>query len=211
MQDEITQPVVKQALGTRWDDLSAIVRRHYDMCPGEPSALTITGTMEEVFHSKMAKPFLLPARFFGALIPYSGRNIPTHVTNRTLEDDRQSMFWHRQLQFPGRPTSTFRSRMVYLRDDEIIEYVRFGLGIRMRLSVEHDALIFTSRGYLWNLGWFSISIPDWLLLGQARIIEQAISDDDFRIDFDITHPLFGRTFGYRGTFSITHNSAVAST
>ncbi|MCM8857806.1 MAG: DUF4166 domain-containing protein [Candidatus Thiodiazotropha sp.] len=36
----------------------------------------------------------------------------------------------------------------------------------------------------------------------AVITEKAISEKMFKMDFKITHPLFGRTFSYHGDFSI---------
>jgi hypothetical protein len=94
--------------------------------------------------------------------------------------------------------------MEHLQDDEIIEYVRFGLGIRMRLSVEEGALIFSSTRYLWNLGFLRLSLPTWLILGHARIEERGLSADRIAMTFEMVHPWFGKTFGYEGRFSIKH-------
>ena len=202
MQQEQPLSIMQQALGKEWDRLDPIVKRHYAMAPGTTSDMAIHGTMERVFHSNMAKPFLLPGRLFGALVPYRGNDIPTVVRNWTKEDNPKAMFWHRTLQFPDKPLTEFRSRMEYAGGDEIIEYVRFGLGIRMRMSVEDGALVFTSAGYVWDMGAARIPIPTWAILGDARIIEKAVSDEEFYIDFTMVHPLLGETFGYSGTFSI---------
>ncbi|MCP3662741.1 MAG: DUF4166 domain-containing protein [Gammaproteobacteria bacterium] len=92
--------------------------------------------------------------------------------------------------------------MEYAQADEIIEYVRYGMGIRMRMSVLNGALVFKSLGYVWQLGGVTLPIPTWAILGDTEIIEQAISDNEFYIDFKMTHPILGRTFAYSGTFSI---------
>ncbi len=202
MQQEHPTSIMQQALGKQWQRLDDIVKHHYEMAPGTTVDMTIHGTMDRVFHSNIAKLFLLPGRVFGALVPYRGINIPTQVRNWTTEDNTKSMFWHRTLQFPGKPLTEFRSRMEYAGGNEIIEYVRFGLGIRMRMSVDAGALIFNSAGYVWDTGLSRIPIPTWAILGDARIIERAISEDEFYIDFSMAHPLFGKTFGYSGTFSI---------
>ncbi len=194
--------VMQRALGDNWQRLEGIVQRHYEMAPGCSSEMTITGVMDEVFHSYIAKLFLLPARIFGALVPYRGKAIQTVVRNWTTADDPYAMFWHRTLRFPGRPPVEFRSRMEYWHGDEIIEYVRYGLGIRMRMSVEDGALVFKSSAYVWRFAGLPLNIPAWALLGDAKIVERALSDKAFYICFEIVHPLFGRTFGYSGTFSI---------
>lgn len=198
----IKEPVIKQALGESWEELAEIVKQHYDITPGEASKMTIRGVIDQVYHSNIAKLFLLPGRIFGALVPYKGKNIPTEVRNWTSENNHKAMFWYRTLEFPNKPPLIFSSRMEYINDDEIIEYVRYGLGIRMKMSVDNGALVFKSRNYVWKVGATSVPIPTWLILGDAVITEKAISDDEFYMDFYMIHPLFGQTFSYSGTFSI---------
>jgi hypothetical protein len=197
-----TTSIMKMALGEKWDYLDDIVKRHYEMAPGTASNVTIHGRMDQVFHSNIAKLFLLPGRIFGALVPYRGENIPTEVRNWTRGDNVKAMFWYRKLQFPGKPQTEFKSRMEYAGGDEIIEFVKYGLGIRMRMSVNDGALVFTSTGYVWDMGWARVPIPTWAILGDAQIIEKGISEYDFYIDFNMVHPLFGRTFGYSGEFKM---------
>jgi hypothetical protein len=38
------------------------------------------------------------------------------------------------------------------------------------------------------------------LLGSATISEHAVLEDEFYLDFTITHPLWGETYRYRGRF-----------
>ena len=197
------RPVIKEALGSNWEDLAEIIKQHYDITPGKSSNMMIKGDMDEVYHSLIAKLFLLPGRIFGALVPYKGKNVPTKVRNWTTTEDNSSMFWHRTLEFPNKPPIIFQSRMEYIEGDEIIEYVRYGMGIRMRVSVKDSALIFKSIGYVWEIGPLMIRIPTWAILGDSEITEKAISSNKFFIDFNMTHPIFGRTFSYSGTFHIS--------
>jgi hypothetical protein len=196
------RPIFKQALGDDWEKLHPVVRKHYDLTPGHDQEVTMQGTMHEVDHSRIAKIFLLVGRVFGALIPYKGKNIPTTVRNWTALQGGHSMFWHRTFVFPGGRPIVFSSRMIYLSDNEIIEYVRFGMGIRMRLSVIDGALVYESCGYQWDIGGVTIRIPEWLLLGSGLITESGLSDSEFRMDFQMHHPIFGKTFSYTGNFFI---------
>ncbi|MCP4264023.1 MAG: DUF4166 domain-containing protein, partial [Candidatus Brocadiaceae bacterium] len=153
-------------------------------------------------HSKIAKLFLLPGRFFGALVPYQGKEIPTEVKNWTTEDNLQAMFWYRTLFFPNRSPVIFRSRMEYIGGSEIIEYVKYGMGIRLHTYSKNNALYFRSMGYIWKIGPITLPIPNWMILGDAEIVEKSISDTEFFIDFKMIHPLFGKTFSYTGIFNI---------
>ena len=195
-------PVIKAALGVQWEQLGDVVKRHYDMTPGETTEMQIEGVMDEVYHSLFAKLFLLPGRIFGALVPYRGKLIATEVRNWTTAENDQAMFWHRTLHFPKKGDVIFRSRMEHVGNDEIIEFVKFGMGIRMQMSVEDSALVFNSLGYLWQLGSLKLPIPSWLILGDARIVERPVSNQDFYIEFTMDHPILGRTFSYSGKFSI---------
>ena len=118
----------------------------------------------------------------------------------------EAMFWHRSFHFPGRRPVLFRSRMEFLHDNRIVEFVRFRLGIRMDLSVEDGGLRYDSRGYMWKLGPLRLVIPDWLLLGKAVIRETPLSEDEFQVDFHIHHPWWGQTFGYRGRFRLSEEN-----
>lgn len=199
------QSVMAQALGNHWDELENVVKLHYSIVPGQSCRITVKGVMDEVYHSPYAKLFLLPARLFGALVPYKGKHVPTEVRNWSTPGNTKAMFWHRTLRFEGRAPHSFASRMEHYKDDEIIEYVRYGIGVRLRMSVREGALVFQSLSHVWKVAGMMIKIPDWLLLGSARITEKAMTDDQFQMDFEMIHPLFGRTFAYSGVFSIAND------
>jgi hypothetical protein len=201
------RPVMQRALGEEWEKLHAAVRRHYDLTPGREQSCTLEGTMEEITYALLAKPFILAGRMFGALVPYRGQNVPVEVLNRTYRD-RPAMFWHRTFRFQGRKPYVFQSRMEHLEGREIVEFVRLNLGICMHLAEIDGALCYTSNGYLWRLGPFHIRIPDWLLLGRARIIEHGVDNDTIALDFVIRHPLWGQTFSYRGRFRLQDSAAT---
>ena len=202
MNMELTEPVMKAALGEDWFRLDEAVRRHYDLTPGQESEMNMNGTMQEVDHSRIAKLYLIPGRVFGALIPYRGENVAVSVRNWTTTANRRAMFWHRVFDFGTNRKAVFASRMEYIGGNEIIEYVRFGLGIRMRLSVENGALIYRSSGYQWDIAAAKLPIPTWLILGDGEIVETGISDTEFSMSFRMRHPVFGKTFSYSGNFGI---------
>jgi hypothetical protein len=159
----------------------------------------------QVDFSTIGKLFITASRLLDALVPYRGSEIPVRVRNWSRADS-SAMFWHRTFRYPGRSPVIFQSRMEYVGDRHIVEYVKYGLGIRMRLSAEGESLRYDSRGYQWKLGPMRLYIPDWLLLGKAVIRETPISEQAFRVDFEINHPLWGRTFEYSGEFSFSPES-----
>jgi hypothetical protein len=201
MQNESVLPVIRKALGSQWHLLHPAVRRHYDIRPDGITRLHLKGTMYEVDHAGIIKPFMWIARLFGALVPYRGRNLPVEVVN-SVQPGSGILYWQRHFHFPGKKPFRFISRMEHLRNNEIVEYVRFNLGICMAMSERDGHLCYESRGYLWHLGHFTLRIPDWLLLGYATIIEHGIDEKTIELEFSIHHPLFGRTFTYSGSFEL---------
>jgi hypothetical protein len=194
-------PLLRRALGEdAWHRLAPVVRRHYGISPTDGTPRVLRGVMEEIFHAPIVKPWLALARNFEALVPYQGRDVPTEVRNWTDPAQPGALFWHRTFSFPDDRRTVFSSRMVAGADSELLELLRLGVGIRMRVSERDGALVFTGKNHCWRLGTALISIPNWALLGDAAIVETAVSEDELRVDFEIVHPLFGRTFGYRGRF-----------
>ena len=192
---------IRQALNEDWHQLGEIIRRHYDLTPHSDSRFELEGVMD-VTVSSIGRLFVSISRLFDALVPFPGQGVPVRVRNWSQADSRE-MFWHRTFRYPERKPVVFRSRMAYAGGRDIVEYVKFGLGIRMRLCAEGETLRYDSRGYLWNLGFVKVPIPDWLLLGRAVIREIPESDERFRVEFAVEHPLWGRTFGYAGKFVLS--------
>jgi hypothetical protein len=201
MNKEKNIPVIRHALGSQWEKLHPTVRRHYNLSADDAAYLRLTGTMYEVDHAAIIKPFIWIAGLFGALVPYRGRDLPVEVINK-VKQDGNTLYWQRHFHFPGKGPYRFTSRMETLKNNEIVEYVRYKLGIRMAMSVQNGALCYRSRGYLWKLGPLNVYIPDWLLLGEATIMERGIDDKTVELDFVIRHPLFGQTFTYSGCFTL---------
>jgi hypothetical protein len=196
---------IRQALGSDWPSLGEVIRRHYDLPPQTETRLEVEGIME-VTVSPVGRLFVTAGRLLDALVPFRGRDIPVTVRNWS-QSDSNAMFWHRTFRYPKRQPIVFRSRMEHAGGEEIVEYVKYGLGIRMRLSAEGDTLRYDSRGYQWKLGPLTLRIPDWLLLGKAVIREIPESAEAFRVEFSIDHPIWGRTFGYAGRFVFRENPA----
>jgi hypothetical protein len=55
---------------------------------------------------------------------------------------------------------------------EVIEYVRFGIGMRLAVSAEDGALVFRDLGYVWRIAGLRIPLPLGLLLGTAYVEER---------------------------------------
>jgi hypothetical protein len=60
-----------------------------------------------------------------------------------------------------------------------------------------------------------VPIPQWLALGTTSIVEEAVDERRFIMDFRMTHPWFGQLFRYSGVFEVeveqpVHNQRTSS-
>jgi len=197
----MTLPIFRLALGeAAWQRLAPVIRQHYDSAAFGTRRLILQGVMEEIFHAPWVKPWLCLARGFNALVPWQGRDVPVEVSNWADPAYPNTLFWHRLFHFADGGEHVFESRMELGGLGEIIELLRFGVGIRMRVSESGGALVYSARDHCWKIGPWILGIPNWALLGEARIVESMSADGGIHLDFTITHPWFGRSFGYRGRF-----------
>ena len=144
------------------------------------------------------QPYLSFMRLLGALVNQQGKAVPATV-EKWMEGDVQQ--WKRSISFHNGKTVFFKSHWVYAGGNELIEYVNSFMGLRMAVSVEEGELHYTGKHYVIKLGSFLLPIPEWLILGHTTIVETALNDDEFAMDFRLRHPLFGQVFRYAGKFT----------
>lgn len=195
------QPVFKHILGNQWDELGEVIQKHYFLRPFSNDHICVTGLMGEINHSFLAKLLIPFGRLFGALVPYKGRKIPIEVYYHT-KNENGNIYWDRVFMFPGKRPYHFRSFMQHAKNNEVVEYVRFGVGMRLKVTAEQGALVFRNAGYIWRVANISIPIPLHIILGTAYVEERPIDSTKFSMKMELEHPLFGMLFQYRGEFSL---------
>ena len=191
-----TIPLLQKTLGADWDKLPPVIQRHYRTSINKSTC--IKGHME-IGYPNYLLPLVSLIHLLGGLVLKRGKQIETLV-KKTVTVKNDTLFWSRDLKYPDNNKDYFLSKMIYLHDHELIEYVRFGFGLRLKVSVENDKLIYRSNGHIWQYGKLILTFPDWLVLGNATIIEVPITNQQFRLYFTIRHPLFGLTYWYHGEF-----------
>ncbi len=197
-------PEFKTALGSDWDKLPQVILDHYDI-PNKFDRLVVKGVMDEVQLKPILRLAMPVLRFLGALVARPGKNVPTTLINY-ITSEKEGMQWERTFHFPD-GDETFFTKMVADGSGQIIEYVKFGLGIRLKVWVEDDCLHYLQKSYVLNLfDRLKLPFPNWLGLGTGWIKESVVDQETFRVDFGIDHPLLGKVFGYSGNFKIVEKT-----
>jgi len=193
-------PVFKSVLGRSWEDLGDVIKRHYFLKPESDDYICVTGEMSEIYHSNIAKLIIPFGLVFGAVVPYKGKNVPIDVHYRSSISN-SNIYWDRVFKFK-RGDFHFKSHMESVAENEVIEFVRFGIGIRLKVTAEEGAIVFRDIGYIWRLAGFNIPFPGKWLMGSAYIEERPIDENYFSMEMELVHPVFGTLFKYIGRFEL---------
>lgn len=179
------------ALGEAWNQLPPALQAHYQF-----GTTVDTGAMDIEFPPFM-RPYLWLLRRLGALINRSAQGVAT-VVNKQVVGERQ--FWRRTMTYPDGQVIPFNSFWEYAGGNQMIEFVNPVLGLQMAASVREGELHYRGVRFVARLGPLTLPIPEWLVLGHTTIVERAIDDTRFAMDFRLTHPLLGQVFRYSGEF-----------
>ncbi len=183
--------VIQRALGGAWDALPGALQGHYQ------SAENVDIGYLDIDYPGYLHPCMTVLHACGALVNRRGVGVATRVEKR-MRGTKQD--WARTLRFADGKTLLFNSRWENDGGDRIIEYVNPFLGLRMRVRVEGGKLHYESIDYVLRIGGWRLSIPEWLMLGKATIVEAALDGGKFAMDFRLRHPLLGQIFRYAGQF-----------
>jgi hypothetical protein len=189
--------IMQNALAQQWNELPMALKNHY--ASNEKAENYAEGELDIDYPWFMQLPLSL-MRLIGALVNKRGTGLKTTVS-KIMRGNEQ--YWHRVITFADGKNITFNSVFVADGEDGFIEYVNAFLGLKMRAFVEDNKLRYESRGYVFKLGKLKMTIPEWLALGHASIVESEYKHGDsqtFNMDFRLVHPLLGELFCYKGRF-----------
>jgi hypothetical protein len=177
-----------------------------------PYAMKLDGTMHRIWH----RPAILAPLFWalgkiGILVPHNAEKVPTElvVTPGRSTTDGVYHIWDRTLLF-NKPVR-FRTTIIF---DASINKVVDLVGPRNVLYMvweakyhPRDKFTLDTHSCAFRLGRLKLWMPRWLwkfLLGTVTFsqIVDPEKDDTVHIDLLIKHPLFGRIFGYEGSFKV---------
>lgn len=188
--------LMQQALGADWDKLPPALQAHYRF-----GTTTDTGRMD-IEYPRFMQPFLSLLRVFGVLVNRRGQQVST-VVEKSVAGERQ--YWRRTITYQDRRVIYFDSFWISASHGQVIEFVNPVLGLQMAPYVTGGRLHYRGVRLVVKLGLILLPIPEWMALGHTTIVEEAMDESHFVMDFRLTHPLFGQLFRYSGKFEAASN------
>jgi hypothetical protein len=197
-----SQPIFQPVFGDSWHTLPPVLKRHYANRPFSHDQYQAKGTLAITFgwFATMLSPLF---SLFGALVPQEGTNIPVTVWFKS-EPDSNAYRFERSFHFPNEAPYFFQSRLVPLAGNELIEYVKYGIGWKHRCYFDGTKVVLAHLGYVWTFKNRVIPIPLSWILGRGYAEEIPLNNRRFAMKIQLTHPLLGKLYEYRGEFEMTH-------
>ena len=201
------EPTFRPIFGAEWSSMPVVLRKHYANRPFSHDVVVAEGVMQ--VETSWLMRLLAPAlRLLGAFPPFAGSNIPVKVTFRS-EPDSQDFILDREFAFPERGTFRFRSSMEPCGGNEVIEWMRGGIGWRSAISFADHRVRLSHRGYAIRLFGRHVRLPLEAFIGRGEAWEEALDAERFAMAMTIRHPIFGNLYGYSGTFTVREMSLDA--
>lgn len=198
------EPIFKSIFGKSWDDLPPVMHKHYANRPYTDDIVTVEGAMD----IKCSGPIKVLAPVFwlmGSIPPHNESDVPVTVHFRS-DKNTKSYHFNRIFNFKTRKAYSFRSRMVQVKDNEVIEIMRFGIGWRTHYVWEDGRVKLKHKGYVWNIFGHFIPLPATFILGAGNAEEIPVDEKTFDMLVTITHPWWGKIYDYRGRFEVQEQS-----
>lgn len=196
----MSDPIFKAVFGDDWGKLPSVFHRHYANRSFHDDTVTVDGMMT-VESSPMGRLLNPLFRLTRTLVPYEGNDVPATV--HFISKSHSAAFgFERIFYFPGKPPYHFRSSMFHIKDQEVIEVMRFGLGWRMIYHWDGQKIILRHKGYAIRLFGSLIPLPLEFFIGRGYAEEIPADDQTFSMMMEIRHPLWGKVFGYSGIFKV---------
>ncbi len=195
-----SEPIFKSIFGASWDALPPVMLKHYANRPYAKDKSTVEGVLDVMCAGpiKALAPLLW---LMGGVPPHNERNVPVTVH---FESDENSKFFifNRIFHFKTCKPYRFKSRMMQVEGNEVVEIMPFGIGWRMLYLWQDGKVILKHKGYVWAVAGHMIPLPLTILLGAGHAEETPVNDDTFDMFVTITHPWWGKIYEYKGRFNV---------
>jgi len=202
MRDVNKEPIFKSVFADKWNSLPIVMKKHYANRPYSNDVVSVEGKMD-ISYSKLVKLFTPLLRITGILVPYKGKDVPVHVHFGSNPKTNEFRF-DRIFYFPDKEPYHFRSSMLQIgrNHNDIVEVMNFGIGWKTAYKFEDNKVILEHKGYILKISSKYIRLPVTFLIGKGSAIEEAVSDNVFKMSMELRHPILGKLFEYKGTFRI---------
>jgi hypothetical protein len=183
-----------------WGRLPVAIWRRFSKRLVDGATVVYVGEVEEAFFSRAGWWVAQAARLIGGPLPTGAATGVPMIVTVTEDAASGGQIWTRICARPHGFPQVIHSAKRFAGPTGLEEYVGFGISMALKVSVGHDALVFTSAGYAVRLGRLRLTLPDWLTPGELTVIHTDLGCGLFRFTLEIVHPRFGRLLRQSAVF-----------
>ncbi|MGE4348257.1 MAG: DUF4166 domain-containing protein [Candidatus Berkiella sp.] len=200
--------IFQNIFGEKWQHLPEVFKKHYAVREYSNDKITSTGTITVRLSwlTKLFSPFM---SWMGILPPLSEANIPITVIF-SAKPTSNAFHFERIFYYSKRKPYFFKSKMVPLAGNKIVELTQWGMGWMFCCEFSDNLVKLRHEAFVFKLFSLYIPLPLALILGKCFAEEMAVSEDKFCMKMQFVHPWFGVTYEYFGSFEIENPKAAQS-
>ena len=199
----------RQLLGKHaWNSLPKAVQHRFSHRVKLGESQIYNGYINNTRMNTVGWVFAKLLRIIGNPLPIDTRNTGQAAVVTVTEDAQgQGQFWTRQYGKKKGFPQIIHSSKRFAGPTGLEEYIGYGIGMTLRLSVENGALLFKNDKYFITIFGRRLYLPKWLEPGTLTVSHSDQGEHEghrwFVFGLDLMHPKLGHLFHQRVTFKDT--------
>lgn len=174
-----------------WGRLPLATWRRFSKRLGDGNTTLYVGEVVEVRFSRIGWWFSQIVRLIGGPLPTGAETpVPSIVTvteDATTGGQVWTRIYTRRRGFP----QVIHSLKRFAGPTGLEEYLGYGLGMALQMSVDGQALVFRSAGYFLQVGRRRLPLPALVTPGVLTVTHTDLGGGEFQFTLEIIHPRFG--------------------
>ena len=196
------EPIFRSIFGEKWVDLPNVMKKHYANHPYSTEVISVEGKLNVFCRPPLI--WLAPFMHLIKQIPiYNESNVPVTVLFKSDLNSKAFQF-HRTFYFSKGKPYVFHSKVLQIDQNEVVEMMKFNIGWKMKYGWDGTKVTLEHKGYVFKLFGHLLPLPLTPILGIGYATEYPVDDNTFDMEMTITHPWWGKIYGYNGRFKVTN-------
>lgn len=176
-----------------WQRLCPAVRKRFAKRLNGGASVAYQGRVVSMQMNLAGRMLANAARIIGAPLPYDLSSIDQPAVVTVTEDIAGSgQFWIRQYGRKAGFPQVVHSSKRFAGPTGLEEYIGYGIGMALKVSVEGPELLFKSDHYFLQIFERRIRLPRILSPGALVIGHHELGNGQFRFSLNLHHRLFGQ-------------------
>jgi Domain of unknown function (DUF4166) len=187
-----------------WAKLPAAIQRRFSKRLANGATSVYVGEVREMYVSRLGWLLTQALRLIGGPLPTTlATNVPSVVTV-TEDMATGGQIWTRLYVRRNGFPQVIHSSKRFAGFTGLEEYVGFGIGMALTISVVNAALVFRSKTYFLQIGKRRIPLPFWLTPGAIVVSHEELGGGRFLFSLEVIHPKFGLLVRQSAAFRESH-------